>query len=194
LATLIAQGLAALWVVSFLRSKKSMLKLRFKNMALKKEIVLGIFSIGMSPFAMQIGAGAVMAVLNRRLTQYGGDAAIGAMNAMFGTVIFMVMPIIGISQGAQPIIGYNYGARLYQRVKKTLKTAIGIATIHAVAVSVLIQSFPHFFIQLFSGDSEIVTIGTHGIRIYILMLPLVGFQIISAQFFLAIGKAGKSCC
>lgn len=192
LATLIAQGLSAFWVVSFLRSKKSMLKLRVKNMALKKEIVLGIFSIGISPFAMQIGAGFVMAVLNRRLTQYGGDAAIGAMNAIFGTAIFMVMPIIGICQGAQPIIGYNYGARLYKRVKKTLKTAIAVATIHSVAVSVLMQSIPHFFIQMFSDDSEIVAIGTHGIRIYLLMMPVVGFQIMSAHFFLAIGKAGKS--
>jgi putative MATE family efflux protein len=192
LATLIAQAVAAAWVLGFLRSKKSMLKLRVKNMALKKEIILGIFSIGMSPFAMQIAAGLVMAVLNRRLTQYGGDAAIGAMNAMFGTTIFMVMPLIGISQGAQPIIGYNYGARLYKRVKKTLKAAIVVATIHAVTVFVLMQSIPHFFIQLFTNDPEIVTIGTHGIRIYTLLLPVIGFQIISANFFLSIGKAWVS--
>jgi putative MATE family efflux protein len=189
LATLIAQAVSATWVVGFLRSKKSMLKLRLKNMPLKKEIVLGIFSIGMSPFAMQIAASLVMAVLNKRLTQYGGDAAIGAMNAIFGTTIFMIMPIIGISQGAQPIIGYNYGAKLYKRVKKTLKAAILVATIYAVCVSVLMQSMPHFFIQLFTSDPEIVAIGTHGIRIYTMMLWVIGFQIISANFFLSIGKA-----
>ncbi len=146
----------------------------------------------MSPFAMQIAGGLVMAVLNRRLVQYGGDAAIGAMNAMFGTTIFMVMPLIGISQGAQPIIGYNYGARLYQRVKKTYTAAIVVATIHAVTVFVLMQSIPHFFIQMFTSDPEIVAIGTHGIRIYTLMLPVIGFQIVSSHFFLAIGKAVKS--
>ncbi len=192
LATLIAQAVTAIWVVVFLRSKKSMLKLRIKNMALKKEIVLGIFSIGISPFAMQIAGSFVMAILNRRLSQYGGDAAVGAMNAIFGTAIFLFMPMIGISQGAQPIIGYNYGAGLYARVKGTYKTAVLAASAYSLLCFILIQSFPHFFIQMFTSDPEITDIGTHGIRIYTAMFPLIGFQMISANFFLAIGKAGKS--
>jgi putative MATE family efflux protein len=192
IATLIAQAVSAIWVLCFLRSKKSMLKLRIRNMALKKEIITGIFSIGMSPFAMQIAGSLVFTILNRRLVHYGGDAAVGAMNAIFGTAIFMVMPMIGISQGAQPIIGYNYGARLFNRVKITLRTAILAASIYAAVVFILIQSFPHFFIQLFTNDAGIVDIGTHGIRIYTAMLPIIGFQIVSATFFLAIGKAVKS--
>jgi len=192
LATLIAQGASAAWVFFFLRSKKSMLTIRLKNMRIDKTIVLGILSIGMAPFAMQMAGSFVNAILNRGLKFYGGDMAVGAMSAIFSLTMLLVMPVIGINHGMQPIAGYNYGAEKYARVMKVLKLAIIGATIHLTIMFILIETFPHFFIQLFSRDAELVAIGTRGIRIFLLALPLAGIQIVGAHFFLAVGKALKS--
>jgi putative MATE family efflux protein len=191
-ATLIAQGVSAVWVFSHLRSRKRVVRIRFKNIRPEWTVVRSILLIGFAPFLMQMSGSIVMAVLNRQLVSYGGDMALGAMNAIFGLAIFLVMPVIGISQGAQPIIGYNYGAKQYRRVKKTLGAAIAGATIYSCAVFTLIQIFPSYAIRLFTSDSSIVSIGTGGIRVYLLMLPVVGLQIIGANFFLSIGKPVKS--
>jgi putative MATE family efflux protein len=192
LATLIAQMASAVWVFSFLRSRRSMLKIRLKYMRLDRSIVLGIVSIGMAPFAMQMAGSVVNAILNRGLHAYGGDMAVGAMSAIFSLTMLLVMPVIGINHGMQPIAGYNFGAEKYDRVKKTLMLAMAGAAIHLSVMYILIQVFPHFFIQLFSKDPQLVDIGTEGIRIFLLALPVAGIQIVGAHFFLAIGKAGKS--
>lgn len=192
LATLIAQAASAIWVFAFLRSKRSMLKIRLKHMIPDWKIVMGIVSIGMAPFAMQIAGSVVNAILNRGLKEYGGDMAVGAMSAIFSLTMLLVMPVIGINHGMQPIAGYNYGARKYDRVKRTLLLAMTGATAHLAVMTFLIQGFPHFFIQLFSTDPELVEIGTAGIGKFLLALPLAGIQIVGAHFFLAIGKAGKS--
>lgn len=192
LATLIAQAASAAWVFSFLRSKKSMLKIKLRHMRLDRRIVAGIVSIGMAPFAMQMAGSFVNAILNRALKAHGGDMAVGAMSAIFALAMLMVMPVVGINHGMQPIAGFNFGAEKYDRVRKTLKLAIIGATIHLTTMFILVQAFPHFFIQLFSGDAHLIEIGTDGIRIFLLALPLVGIQIIGANFYLAIGKGPTS--
>ena len=192
LATLIAQFVSAAWVFWFLRGRKRAVRIRFRSMRPDWNVIRGILVIGFAPFLMQISGSFVMAVINRQLVAHGGDMALGAMNAIFGIAIFLVMPIIGISQGAQPIIGYNFGAKNFKRVKRTLALAVGAATLYSTFVFVLIQLFPSHAIMLFTRDTQILDIGTHGIRFYLLMLPVIGVQIISANFFLAVGKPVKS--
>ncbi len=191
-ATAIAQGCSAIWVLSFFRGKKTTIRLRFRNMRLRKDIVKKILSIGLAPFTLQLGSSLVILVLNKQLFAISGDMGVAALGAIFPVTMFLVMPIIGLSQGAQPIIGYNYGAKKIDRLKKAFLISVTIASIHAIVMSIIVQLFPHFFIQMFSQDKALVAIGTHGIRIYLAMMPFVGFLILGANFFTAIGKAPQS--
>ncbi len=188
-ATLLSQAASAAWVLSYFLKGKSTLKLSIKNFYLKKQFVLGIFAIGMSPFFMQLSASAVNALINNGLQTYGGDLALGAMGGIMSISMLFLMPIFGINQGAQPIIGYNYGAQQYHRVKEALKLAILSATGITLIGFVAIQLFPFGFMRMFTQDEVMIQIGARGIRIYLFMLPIIGFQIISSNYFQAIGKA-----
>ncbi|HCF71887.1 MAG TPA: MATE family efflux transporter [Syntrophomonas sp.] len=191
-ATVISQAVSATWVLLYFRGKTSVLKLRGRNMALQMNILKGIFAIGMAPFFMQLIASVVNILYNRGLAQYGGDAAIGAFGIINTITMFILMPIFGINQGAQPIIGYNYGALEFGRVKKTLKLAIIAATGIVTFGFVLTEVFPAQVLGAFTSDEELIDIGIDGMRIFLLALPIVGLQIVSANFFQAIGKAFKA--
>lgn len=189
-ATIIAQFTSMIWVLHYFLRGNSMLKIKRKNLSLKIETVKNIFSIGMSPFAMQIAASLVNVVLNRSLGIYGGDLAIGAMGIINGIVTMIFMPIFGINQGSQPIIGFNYGARLYDRVKSALKLAIMAATAISVTGTLCAYLFPYALVGLFNKtDADLTAITVNGIRIFMLLFPIVGFQIVSANFFQAIARA-----
>lgn len=188
-ATLIGQFANTIYVLSYFNSKKSILKIHRKHMKLSKEIVMGIFAIGMSPFAMQLAASVVQLLSNNALKTHGGDLAIGAMSIISSAVMIFFMPIFGINQGSQPIIGYNYGAKQYDRVKHTLKLAVGAATAISLIGFITVQVFPQAIIRIFNDDPELIRIGSSGIRIYLAMMPIIGFQIVSANYFQAIGKA-----
>jgi putative MATE family efflux protein len=191
-ATVISQAVSATWVLLYFRGKTSVLKLRGRNMALQMNILKGIFAIGMAPFFMQLVASVVNILYNQGLAQYGGDAAIGAFGIINTITMFILMPIFGINQGAQPIIGYNYGALEFGRVKKTLKLAIIAATGIVTFGFVLTEVFPAQVLGAFTSDEELIDIGIDGMRIFLLALPIVGLQIVSANFFQAIGKAFKA--
>ncbi|MGE5707999.1 MAG: MATE family efflux transporter [Bacteroidota bacterium] len=191
-ATVISQAISAAWVLAHFSSPRSVLKLRWKNLPLRKELVLGIFAIGMSPFFMHLAASVVNLLFNQGLGRYGGDAAIGAFGIISTLTMFAIMPIFGINQGVQPIIGYNYGAQKFERVKKALWLAIAAATVIVTAGFVVMELVPGTLLQAFTHDPELLAIGVPGMRLYLLVLPIVGFQIVSANFFQAIGKAGKS--
>ncbi len=128
LATILSQAVAAAWVLSYFVGKRSSLSLRPANFRLDPQILRAIVAIGSPPFVMQLAASALNAILNNQLQRYGGDLAISAMGIMYGIVMFIFMPVFGLNQGAQPIIGFNYGAGKYDRVRKTLVLAIGAAT------------------------------------------------------------------
>lgn len=192
IATVISQAVNTIWVLSYFFSGKSVLKIRFKNLKLNAKVVMSIFAIGLSPFSMQIAASIVAVISNRSLAKYGGDFAIGSMGVITSIAMLVLMPIFGINQGSQPIIGYNYGAKKYDRVKHALKLAILSATAITTTGFILIQLFPTQLIGIFNKDPEIMEIGVHGIRIYLLMLPIIGFQIVSSSYFQAIGKAKVS--
>ncbi|MBC2581636.1 MATE family efflux transporter [Clostridium sp. DJ247] len=190
LATIISQAVCSIWVLAYFMGRKSMLKFKIPNLKLDFHIISQIFSIGMSPFLMQIVASGITIVFNNALQTYGGDTAIAAMGIITSVTMLIFMPIFGINQGAQPIIGYNYGAKNYERVKKALKLSILAATCVCTLGFIIIQLIPRAIIGVFSNnDIQLLDIGAKGIRIFLIMLPIIGFQLVSANFFQAIGRA-----
>lgn len=189
IATVISQVVTTIWILYYFTKGKSIIKLKKEYFKLDKLTVLSIFSIGMSPCSMQIAASAVQVIANNTLKHHGGDLAIGAMTIVSSVSLIFLMPIFGLNQGSQPIIGYNYGAKKYHRVKETVKYASIIATIIVVIGWCTIQFMPQVLIGMFNKDPELVGIATNGLRIYLFMLPVIGFQIISSNYFQAIGKA-----
>lgn len=190
LATIVSQTVCSAWVLSYFMGKKSVLKLRIKNLKLDLHIIKQIVAIGMSPFLMQIVASGISITFNKDLQMYGGDTAIAAFGIINSVVMLILMPIFGINQGSQPIIGYNYGAGNFDRVKKALKLAIVAATTVSTLGFVIVELFPRVIISVFSSNNAgLIDIGSSGIRIFLLMMPIVGFQIVSANYFQAINKA-----
>jgi len=189
IATIISQAISAALVIRHYLSPASVLKLRLRNLRINWTLVAGIFAIGMAPFSMQIVSSIINILFNQGLAQYGGDNAIGAYGIIFAITMFILMPVFGINQGAQPIIGYNYGAGKYERVKEALQQSIIWATVILTVGYIVVEVFAAPLIRSFSNDVELIHIGTHGIRIFLLLLPVIGFQIVAANFFQAIGKA-----
>ena len=190
LATVVSQGVSAIWVMTYFMGKKSLLKLRLSNLMLDKNIVMSIFKIGLSPFLMQIAASIVSVIFNYSLLQYGGELAVASIGIINRIAMLMLMPIFGLSQGIQPIIGYNYGAKNYGRVTETLKIGIYAGTIFATLGFLLVEIFDKQIIMMFNDNPELISIGAHGMRLQLCMLPVIGFQIIGANYFQAVGKAG----
>ncbi|HHV38319.1 MAG TPA: MATE family efflux transporter [Tepidimicrobium sp.] len=191
-ATIISQAVSAAWVINYFSGNRSMLKLRKKNLALKTDIVKDILSIGFAPFSMQLAASMVTAILNNTLSTYGGDVAISSMGVIHSITMLILMPVFGINQGAQPIIGFNYGAQQYDRVTDALKKAIIAATSVVGLGFILTQTMPAQLFKLFLNEGDdivnILEVGTRGLRIYLALLPIVGFQIVSSNYFQATGK------
>lgn len=192
LATIISQIVSMIWVMYHFMSGKSKLTLKMKNLKLDFSIVKVILAIGISPFSMQIAASVVTIISNNALKANGGDLAIGAMTVINAIAIFFMMPIFGINQGSQPIIGYNYGAKEYMRVKKALKLAILAASSICLFGFVLTQFLTVYMIRIFNSDPELIQIATQGMRIFLCMMPFIGFQIVSANYFQSVGKAPKA--
>jgi putative MATE family efflux protein len=187
-ATIFSQTVSAVWVLYYYLSGQSTLKLHAANLKLKADTVWKIFAIGSAPFAMQLAASGITLVLNQALVRYGGDLAISAMGIVNSILMLILMPVFGINQGAQPIIGYNYGAQQYDRVKTTLKLAVVAATIVTSCGFVVVELFPRLIIQMFNQDQDLVNLGANALRIFLILLPIIGLQIVGANYFQAIGK------
>ncbi len=189
IATVIAQTTSCIWVISHFFSGRSNLEVHKENLRLKKDVVLSIFSIGFAPFMMQLATSLEMAILNNQLFIYGGDTAISVLGIINSITTIIFMPIFGINQGSQPIIGFNYGAEKYDRVKQTFKYAAMAATTLVVIWFFVIKLFSVQLIMLFTkADPEIIEIGKNGFRIFFTALPLLGLQFVSASYFQAVGK------
>lgn len=189
IATVISQILSSIWGLHYFTRGSSSLKIRIENLKLKKEYVLSIFEIGISPFSMQIAASVVQLISNNALLTYGGENAVGAMTIINSVVTLFLMPIFGINQGMQPIVGYNYGAGKYDRVKQAVRYPQIAATILVVIGFICVQVIPDVFIRFFNSAPELLAVTERGMRIYLIMLPLIGVQIIRTNFFQCIGKA-----
>lgn len=188
-ATVISQAVAALWTFAHFRSSRSVLKLRLRNIRLNGTVARPALAIGLAPFTMQLAASVVSLLVNRALARHGGDVAISAYGVIGALAMMLLMPVFGLSQGAQPIIGFNYGAGRMDRVRATLFRAIVAATSLLGIGFVIAQSFPAALARCFLREPHIVTVAARGLRICLAAMPVVGYQVVSAQFFQAIGKA-----
>lgn len=189
LATVISQIVSTLIALYYYTLGGSNLKLKFETLKLDWRLVKIILAIGIAPFSMQIAASAVQVIANNALKTYGGDLAIGAMAAISSISMIFLMPIFGINQGSQPIIGYNYGAKKYERAQKTVKLAMIAATVILVIGGIFIQALPSVAISMFNADPKLLEIGVPGLRIYLFMMPIIGISIIGSNYFQSIGKA-----
>ena len=187
-ATILSQAASAVWVVWHFIGERSVLKLRVKKFRMNWPVVLPALAIGLAPFSMQLAAGLLNSILNRQLVNYGGDLAVSAMGIVGSIATLIVMPIFGINQGVQPIIGYNYGAQKFDRVKRALWGAVLAATAVVVIGFIVIQLFPAWLIGFFNRDPKLLALGTRALRIFNTMLPVIGFQIVSAAYFQFVGK------
>lgn len=191
-ATVLAQVVTLLYVLYILSRRNNIIYLHSGIYRLKKQIIKSILSIGMSPFCMQLCACLVVILINKGLAKHGGDIAIAAYGIVNSITFLFVMAVLGICQGMQPIAGYNFGAQQVQRVNEVLKKAIIFATITMSCSFILCEFIPHLPVMMFTNDPELTDITINGMKIIVLMSPIVGFQIVVANFFQSIGMAKKS--
>ncbi|MEW9122736.1 MAG: MATE family efflux transporter [Thermotaleaceae bacterium] len=192
LATILAQAVSAIWVVTYFIGKRSRNKLRFKYMKLKSHIVFKLTSLGLPGFSMQLANSLLNMVLNKSLLIYGGDIAVSGMGVINSIQTMLLMPITGLNQGVQPIISFNYGAKKYNRVKTAAKLAIMVATGIVVCGYIVTRLFPKGMIAMFNQEKELLEFGSYALIHWFLCLPVIGFQIICANFFQAIGRPKSS--
>jgi len=188
LATIISQFLSASWVILYFVGEKSRHKLKVKYMKLKSSVILKIVSLGLPGCLMQLANSILNAALNKSLIVYGGDIAISGMGIINSIQTILIMPIIGLNQGVQPIISFNYGAEKYDRVKTAANLAIKAATIIVVIGFFIIRLFPKQMISMFNREPELIDFGSYALKSWFLCMPVIGFQIIASNFFQAIGK------
>ncbi|WP_010166816.1 MATE family efflux transporter [Candidatus Epulonipiscium viviparus] len=189
LATIISQGVSATWVIWFLRSKKSKLKIRKQNLKIQPKVILPVMALGVSPFIMTSTESILNIVFNVSLAKYGGDLAIGAMTIISSLMSMLMMPLQGITQGAQPVISYNFGAKKYDRVRSAIKVQVAICATFAIAFWFLLETFPATFISIFNRDPELMTLAIPSIRTYMFGIFAMGFQMALQMSFIALGYA-----
>ena len=189
LATIIGQFVSSIWVLRFLFGGKSILKIRKKFLIPNKKIVLSIITLGISPFIMQSTESLVLISQNNQFLKYGGDLAVGAMTIMNSIMQMIILPLMGVCQGAQPIIGYNYGAGNMDRVKKTFKLTLITCLSYTSIMTSLILIFPKAFVYIFNSESALVEITSYSMRIFFIGMTIFGVQIACQQTFLALGQA-----
>ncbi|MDR2110334.1 MAG: MATE family efflux transporter [Spirochaetaceae bacterium] len=188
-ATIISQFVSFVWVMGYFNSKYTRLRFRLRDMKPESKLTAAILSIGFAPFVMQFAMSIVGIVQNHALDTYGGDTAVSAMGIVYSILVVFFMPLLGLNQGAQPIIGYNYGAKKYDRVRKTYKWAVVSATLFITFSFLLVQIFPKLFISLFINDAgPLMDMGIYCLRVSTMLFPIIGFQILSANYFQAVGK------
>lgn len=193
LASICGQSVSALWVLSYYLTGRSILKIRLKNLKPHMSSVMAIVSIGFAPFAMQIANSIQQTILNKTLMVYGGDLALSSVGIIMSIATIIFMPIVGLSQGAQPLIGFNYGAKQYHRVKETLKTSVLVSTGLAIIGFLVIRLWPNEIVGLFSkGDVALTQLTVHAMLTFFALLPVIGIQILCSNYFQAVGKPLQS--
>ncbi|WP_167618321.1 MATE family efflux transporter [Maribellus sediminis] len=193
-ATVISMFVLMVWVLyHFIKSKRSVIKLYLKNIRIDWGIMMEIIAIGMAPFSMQIAGSFVQGLLNKKLIYFGGDLAVGAIGIINSVLTLVVMAIVALNMASQPIIGFNYGAKAVDRIKQTLRITLIAATIISIVSYGLLEAFPGAIIKVFNSDSDtLYQIAQRGLRLVVLVMPIIGFQVVASNFFQAIGKAGLS--
>lgn len=192
LATIISQALSCAWVLAFLFGKRTMLKIKRKNLFLEAKIILPCLALGLSVFIMQASESVISVCFNSSLLRYGGDIAVGAMTILTSVMQFAMLPLQGLGQGAQPIISYNYGARNVGRVKAAFRLLLKTSVLYAVALWGLVMIFPQLFAAMFTSDAELMEFTKTALRIYMASMFLFGIQMACQMTFNSLGRAKES--
>lgn len=192
IATIVAQIISLMWQLWIFSSKEELLHFQRGIFRLKRKIVFDSLAIGMSPFLMNMAACFIVILINQGLKKYGGDLAIGAFGIVNRLVFIIVMIVMGLNQGMQPIAGYNFGAKQYERVTKTLKLTIIYATGVTTFGFIIGMLFSDTVVGIFTSDAELIELSAKGLRIVVMFFPIIGFQMVTANFFQSIGMASKA--
>ncbi len=192
IATIISQVLMLIWQIKIFSDKKSFIHLQKGIYRLKKKIVIDSLAIGMSPFLMNAASSVIIVILNQSLIKYGGDLAVGAYGIINRILFLFVMVVIGLNQGMQPIAGYNFGAGLYNRVMLSLKYTILLATVVTTLGFIIGEFFPKIVANMFTSDNDLTQLVIDGMRLVVIMFPIIGFQIVTSNFFQSIGMPKKA--
>lgn len=192
LATIISQGISSVWVVYFLTSKKSTLKIKFSNLKLDYQVILPCLALGLSPFIMQFTESVISVCFNTSLLKYGGDIAVGSMTILTSVMQFSMLPLQGLTQGAQPIISFNYGAKNIDRVKNTFKLLLKCSLAYSMLLWAIAIFIPDVFVYIFTNDNNLAQHTRWALRVYMAASGIFGIQIACQQTFIAIGNAKRS--
>ena len=192
LATILSQAISAIWIIRFLCGKQTVLKLKKGNFRLKREVVLPSIVLGLAPFIMQATESLISICFNASLLKYGGDIAVGGMTILASVMQFSLLPLVGLTQGAQPIISYNYGARNIQRVKEAFITLLKCSLTFSTVMWLIVMLFPKAFTSIFTSDPELIAFTSDAMHIYFAVSLLFGIQLACQQTFIAIGNAKTS--
>ena len=192
LATVISQALSCVWVIAFLRSKRSILLLKPKHFIPSPRVVLPCVALGTATFIMQASESIISVCFNSSLLKYGGDIAVGAMTILTSVMQFAMLPAQGIAQGAQPILSYNFGAKNADRVKQTYKLLLTTCLAYSVTVWAAVMLFPNAFVSIFTPDAELISFASEALRIYFAGMVLFGIQIACQMTFVSLGNAPSS--
>lgn len=192
IATILAQVISLMWQFRLLSDRSELIHFRRGIYRLRRKIVRDILAIGMSPFLMNLTACFIVILINKGLKTYGGDLMIGAYGIVNRLAFIFVMIVMGVNQGMQPIAGYNFGARQYDRVLRVLRLTIICAVAVTTAGFIVGEFLPHVAVSLFTTDEELIRLAVEGMRIVFICFPIVGFQMVATNFFQSIGMAGKA--
>ncbi len=188
-ATIISQGLSALWIIRFLTGNKAILKLRKQSFPLKRQRILDIIGLGLSGFTMSITNSLVQIMYNASLARFGGDLYIGIMTVINSVREIISLPINGLTNSAQPVMGYNYGAGEYKRVKKAVIFMSLVSVIYTTIMWSLVHGFPEFFIRIFNHEGDLVESGIPAMQIYYFGFFMMSLQFAGQSVFVALGKS-----
>ena len=191
-ATIIAQILALVWLVKLFSNKEELLHFKRGIYRLNGSLVSNIIGIGMAPFLMNLASCFIVILINKGLKIYDGDLAIGAFGIVNRIVFLFVMIVIGLNQGMQPIAGYNFGAKNYHRVNQVLKLTVIWATIITTSGFIVGEFIPELAVSAFTTDEELIRLSVNGLRIVVMFFPIIGFQMVTSNFFQSIGMARKA--
>ncbi len=189
LATVISQAVSCIWVLKFLTGKKTSLKIKKENIIPDIKIALGVMSLGVSPFIMQSTESLITVCFNSSLQSYGGDIAVGAMTILSSLMQFSNMPVMGLAQGCQPIISFNFGAGNNDRVKKTFKILVICSFTFTMLIWVCAMFVPQVLISFFTTDTQFIETSKWALRIYMASTGLFGIQLACQQTFISLGQA-----
>jgi putative MATE family efflux protein len=189
LATILAQFISFLYILLYLRSGKSSLKIALHHLKLETTIVKEIILVGLPSFVRQINGSLLAIIMNNTLGFYGGDIAITVYGIVNRVMMFLLMPMFGVVQGMQPIVGFNYGARKFDRVKETIRDSLIAVTAFSLFGWTLSRLFPRFILEIFTTEAGVIELGMTAIHYIFLAIPIIGIPIISGALFQALGKS-----